>query len=231
VFKSDVGRAVEILSDILLKSKLDFSAIDRERDVILREMSEVNNKEEKLVLDHLHGTAFQGTGLGRTILGPEENIRSLTQDETLLRSYYETQIQDMIQSTHGAEVCASDASSSTSSKRKRCRPSSDSNTNDCVYAYDKTYNTTVSLSAYIVIGNLVPMDGMMNRWRVPYNVMDEAGNSAVMVYRDIAVEEVDFLLMRHGEGQEQDDANDFVTPLVFAILIGLVTRRRRQTVS
>ena len=77
VFKKDVDRAVEILSDILLNSKIDESAIDRERDVILREMTEVNKQQEELVLDHLHSTAFQGTGLGRTILGPEENVRSL----------------------------------------------------------------------------------------------------------------------------------------------------------
>ena len=78
VFKSDVGKAVEILSDILLDSKLDEAAIERERDVILREMMEVNKQQEELVLDHLHATAFQGTGLGRTILGPEENIRALS---------------------------------------------------------------------------------------------------------------------------------------------------------
>ena len=77
VFKEDVGSAVEILSDILLNSKLEEGAIERERDVILREMEEVNKQQEELVLDHLHATAFQGTGLGRTILGPEENIRSL----------------------------------------------------------------------------------------------------------------------------------------------------------
>eukprot|EP00591_Stephanopyxis_turris_P003719 CAMPEP_0195524756 /NCGR_PEP_ID=MMETSP0794_2-20130614/24782_1 /TAXON_ID=515487 /ORGANISM="Stephanopyxis turris, Strain CCMP 815" /LENGTH=467 /DNA_ID=CAMNT_0040655045 /DNA_START=115 /DNA_END=1515 /DNA_ORIENTATION=+ len=88
VFKHDVGNAVEILSDILLNSKLDEAAIHRERDVILREMSEVNKQQEELVLDHLHATAFQGTGLGRTILGPEENIRSLTRDD--LKGYIDT---------------------------------------------------------------------------------------------------------------------------------------------
>ena len=51
VFKQDVGQAVEILSDILLKSKLDEGAIERERDVILREMTEVNKQQEELVLD------------------------------------------------------------------------------------------------------------------------------------------------------------------------------------
>jgi processing peptidase subunit beta len=53
-------KAVEILSDILLHTKLDDTAIERERDVILREMSEINTQQEELVLDHLHATAFQG---------------------------------------------------------------------------------------------------------------------------------------------------------------------------
>jgi processing peptidase subunit beta len=89
VFKKDVGKAVEIIADILLNSKMEDKAIERERDVILREMSEVNKNQEELVLDHLHATAFQGTSLGRTILGSEENIRSLTRDD--LQNYIKTQ--------------------------------------------------------------------------------------------------------------------------------------------
>lgn len=41
VLKKDVGKAIDILGDILLNSKLEESAIVRERDVILREMEEV----------------------------------------------------------------------------------------------------------------------------------------------------------------------------------------------
>ena len=41
VQKKDVGKAVDILSDILQNSHLDERAIERERDVILREMQEV----------------------------------------------------------------------------------------------------------------------------------------------------------------------------------------------
>ena len=74
----------------MLNSKLEEGAIERERDVILREMSEVNKQQEELVLDHLHATAFQGTGLGRTILGPEENIRSLTRGDLVdyIKNHY-----------------------------------------------------------------------------------------------------------------------------------------------
>ena len=83
VFKGDVPKAMEILSDILQNSLLDPAAVDRERDVILREMEEVNKQYEEQILDHLHETAFLGTGLGRTILGPEENIRKLTRNDLI----------------------------------------------------------------------------------------------------------------------------------------------------
>jgi processing peptidase subunit beta len=88
VFEKDVPRAMDILADILLNSNLDRRAINRERDVILREMKEVNKNPEELTLDHLHATAFADSGLGRTILGPEENIKKLTRED--LREYIET---------------------------------------------------------------------------------------------------------------------------------------------
>ncbi|KAI8472074.1 MAG: Metalloenzyme, LuxS/M16 peptidase-like protein, partial [Monoraphidium minutum] len=81
VMKKDVGKAVSILSDILLNSKLEERAIERERDVILREMEEVNKQTSELVFDQLHATAFQHSPLGRTILGPEANIRSIRRQD------------------------------------------------------------------------------------------------------------------------------------------------------
>ena len=44
VMKKDVGKAINILSDILLNSNLEERAIVRERDVILREMEEVGGR-------------------------------------------------------------------------------------------------------------------------------------------------------------------------------------------
>jgi hypothetical protein len=43
--KKDVGKAINILGDILLNSQLSEQAIQRERDVILREMEEVSTRE------------------------------------------------------------------------------------------------------------------------------------------------------------------------------------------
>ncbi|KAI9309207.1 Metalloenzyme, LuxS/M16 peptidase-like protein [Cunninghamella echinulata] len=89
-FKYDVPQAVEILSDILQNSKLDVGAIERERDVILREQEEVEKQMEEVVFDHLHATAFPKESLGLTILGPKENIQSLTRDDlsNYIRTYY-----------------------------------------------------------------------------------------------------------------------------------------------
>ena len=62
VFKEDVPKAVEVLSDILQNSEIDAGAVEREKDVILRDMTEKSQAYSERVLDHLHETAFMGTG-------------------------------------------------------------------------------------------------------------------------------------------------------------------------
>ena len=49
VFKKDVPAAVDILSDILQNSSLENHAIERERNVILREMQEVRHASVQLL--------------------------------------------------------------------------------------------------------------------------------------------------------------------------------------
>jgi len=88
VFKDDVPKAMDILSDILLNSKFDEEAIERERDVILREMREVQMQTDEVIFDCLHETAYAGGGLGRTILGPKENIKSISKSD--LQDYIKT---------------------------------------------------------------------------------------------------------------------------------------------
>jgi processing peptidase subunit beta len=74
-FKQDAPRALDILSDILQNAKFNEDAIEYERNVILREMEEIEAVEEETIMDHLHSVAFQGHPLGLTILGPKENIK------------------------------------------------------------------------------------------------------------------------------------------------------------
>ncbi|XP_014261500.1 mitochondrial-processing peptidase subunit beta-like [Cimex lectularius] len=88
--KQDVPKALEILADILQNPKLQESDIERERGVILREMQEVETNLQEVVFDHLHATAFQGTPLARTILGPTKNIKSINKNDLTkyINTYY-----------------------------------------------------------------------------------------------------------------------------------------------
>lgn len=84
-FKGDLGQGVDILADILQNSTLNQGHLDFERGVILREMEEVEKTVEEVVFDRLHLTAFHDSPLGYTILGPVENIQSITREQ--LRAY------------------------------------------------------------------------------------------------------------------------------------------------
>ncbi|KAG2600204.1 probable mitochondrial-processing peptidase subunit beta, mitochondrial [Panicum virgatum] len=80
--------ALDILSDILQHPRFPEKAMQRERGVILREMEEVQGMMEEVIFDLLHAAAFKGHALGDTILGPEENIRSISKKD--LEQYIST---------------------------------------------------------------------------------------------------------------------------------------------
>jgi len=82
-FKNDVPKAVEILSDILQNSNLEKRFVEAERSTILREMEEVGKDHGEVIFDHLHSAAYQGTSLGRTILGPVDNVKKITREDLL----------------------------------------------------------------------------------------------------------------------------------------------------
>ncbi|XP_012694658.2 mitochondrial-processing peptidase subunit beta [Clupea harengus] len=89
-FSKDLPRAVEILADIIQNSMLGEAEIERERGVILREMQEVETNLQEVVFDYLHATAYQETALGRTILGPTENIKTINRGDLVeyITSHY-----------------------------------------------------------------------------------------------------------------------------------------------
>lgn len=87
-FKKDLPVAVNIVSDIIQNPLLEKGAIERERGVILREMQEVDTQLDEVVFDHLHAVAFKGTPLGMTILGPAQNVRTISRND--IRNYIDT---------------------------------------------------------------------------------------------------------------------------------------------
>lgn len=89
-FKKDVPKAMDLLSDILQNSTFNKEAVERERGTIIREMEETENNPEEVIFDYLHAAGFQGTPLGRTILGPLENVKNITRNDLIeyINTYY-----------------------------------------------------------------------------------------------------------------------------------------------
>eukprot|EP00521_Asterionellopsis_glacialis_P007642 CAMPEP_0195288974 /NCGR_PEP_ID=MMETSP0707-20130614/5436_1 /TAXON_ID=33640 /ORGANISM="Asterionellopsis glacialis, Strain CCMP134" /LENGTH=926 /DNA_ID=CAMNT_0040348923 /DNA_START=104 /DNA_END=2884 /DNA_ORIENTATION=+ len=98
------------------------------------------------------------------------------------RKTYEDDIKDLIASTAGAELCAT---------HTKTNPSA----NDCVKATDHTYQGAVDLTQRVKVGD--PVQKSNYAWKVPYNVMDDAGNEAKTVWREVVIEEVDLYDLEH----------------------------------
>jgi len=88
--KDKLPVCLDVLADILQNSTFAAESVERERETILREMEEVQNDEEETMFDYLHAAAYQGHSLGRTILGPIENIKKFTREDLLeyIKTYY-----------------------------------------------------------------------------------------------------------------------------------------------
>ncbi|XP_076012993.1 cytochrome b-c1 complex subunit 1, mitochondrial [Genypterus blacodes] len=73
----DLPKAVELLSEVAQSLSLSEEEIEKQRAVVLRELDEVGCNLQEVCLDLLYATAFQGTAMGRSVLGPSDNARTL----------------------------------------------------------------------------------------------------------------------------------------------------------
>lgn len=69
---------IDLLSDLLLNAKLDPTEFEKERGVILEEISMVEDTPEDIVHDLLSAAHYEGQALAMPILGSSEQIRSVT---------------------------------------------------------------------------------------------------------------------------------------------------------
>src|ERR687894_195317 len=75
-----IGDAIDLLSDFVGRPKIDAGELDRERGVVIQEIARAND-QPAVVAEHLiDRAAFGDHPLGRTVLGPEEHLRTFTRD-------------------------------------------------------------------------------------------------------------------------------------------------------
>ncbi len=86
--KIEVG--LDVLSDIFFNSLFDQTELDKEKGVVIEEIKMSEDTPEDILLDLLAESYFGKNGLGKTILGPEENIKRFTRNDLLgyMKKYY-----------------------------------------------------------------------------------------------------------------------------------------------
>ncbi len=69
-------RVVDVLSDITLHSVYDQEEIDRERDVIIEEMKQIEDTPDDIVFEHFAKQVYQNHPLGTPIVGSRETLET-----------------------------------------------------------------------------------------------------------------------------------------------------------
>ncbi|MCQ2287850.1 MAG: insulinase family protein [Muribaculaceae bacterium] len=85
-----MGRAVELIADLVKCSVFPAAEIERELDVVLEEVAGYRDQPAEAAYDDFEDLMFAGSTLGHNILGCEEHLRSITSGDCLdyLKSLY-----------------------------------------------------------------------------------------------------------------------------------------------
>jgi predicted Zn-dependent peptidase len=70
--------AIDLLSDFVGRPRIDPEELDRERGVVIQEINRAYDQPSTIAEYLIDRAAFGEHPLGRTVLGPEENLRSFT---------------------------------------------------------------------------------------------------------------------------------------------------------
>ena len=83
ILKEHIGRAVDLLSDIVFHSVYPQAEIDKEVEVICDEIESYNDSPAELIYDEFENILFKGSPLGHNILGNAEQVRSFKTEDAL----------------------------------------------------------------------------------------------------------------------------------------------------
>jgi predicted Zn-dependent peptidase len=73
-------QAIDLLSDFVGRPRLDAEELDRERGVVIQEINRAYDQPSTIAEYLIDRAAFGEHPLGRTVLGPEENLRSFSRE-------------------------------------------------------------------------------------------------------------------------------------------------------
>ena len=74
------GPAIDLLTDFVGRPRLDAEELDRERGVVIQEIARAYDQPSMVAEYLIDRAAFGEHPLGRTVLGPEEHLRTFTRE-------------------------------------------------------------------------------------------------------------------------------------------------------
>jgi predicted Zn-dependent peptidase len=72
--------AIDLLTDFVGRPKIDQGELDRERGVVIQEIQRYKDQPSAVAEEVIDRAAFGDHPLGRTVLGPEDHLRTFTRD-------------------------------------------------------------------------------------------------------------------------------------------------------
>jgi predicted Zn-dependent peptidase len=72
--------AIDLLTDFAGRPKIDAGELDRERGVVIQEIQRYKDQPSAVAEDLIDRAAFGDHPLGRTVLGPEDHLRTFSRD-------------------------------------------------------------------------------------------------------------------------------------------------------
>jgi predicted Zn-dependent peptidase len=83
VLDDNLGEAIDLLADIVLRPAFAADELERERQVIVEEIRMVEDAPEELIYDLFSTHFYPGHALGRPIQGTEDTVKSLSRSRLL----------------------------------------------------------------------------------------------------------------------------------------------------
>ena len=88
MLKDDLELAVDVLSDLITKATFPKKNLNKEKEVVIQEIKQAVDTPDDIIFDYMQEKAFPNQSIGRSILGPIENVKSF--DKKSLDSYIST---------------------------------------------------------------------------------------------------------------------------------------------
>lgn len=88
---SHLNRSIDLFEDILFHSTFPADEIEKEKNIVLDEISSYQDSPEEAIADDFEDLVFSGSGLGHNILGTEKDLATLEKTKifSFVKKYYQ----------------------------------------------------------------------------------------------------------------------------------------------